>query len=101
MREYLLGLATLPALGLVYLVAVTLIDSWVSRRITCGVCGRTRQGWMLRQRLHARLAHGLAMTAGGRARKGQWHGLTWSYAQRHGVTRDEYDAARARGRAAS
>lgn len=93
MRNYLLGLGTLPALGLAYLVVVTLIDSWINRRITCGICGRARRGWALRQRIHARVSHGLAMTVKGRTRRRQWIGLTWSYAQRHGVTRDEYDAA--------
>jgi hypothetical protein len=99
MGAYLLGLVTLPALWCAWVAAAMVAEVLGrGRRITCRWCGHVTNGLALRNRIHARIRHGLALTVAGRRRKQQWHGLTWHYAQRHGVAREEYDAALARFR---
>lgn len=98
MSDYLLGLATLPALFAGYVLVDWAHDS-VTRwhTTTCGVCERKtiRKGPFrtLRLRLHCRHAHGLAMTLRGRVRRKQWHGLAEWYALRHGATSEEWRRA--------
>lgn len=102
MREYLLGLATLPALAAVAWIVIQIhysITHW--HRGPCGICGRMLPWgprWLI-GRAHSRIRHGLALTMRGRLRKRQWHGIAWWYAEKHGARRGEWEAATAPYRA--